>query len=71
MDLPTHPPVIVFPPVYGDPPFRRIEILRRPVGRAFTLAHVVEFARRAGLEDLDPRDPEQVGWHRGGPDVWG
>ena len=70
MDLPTEPPVIVFPPVQGDPPYRRVEIRHQAVGRAFTLDDVVEFARRAGLEDLDPYDPEQVGWHRGGPDVW-
>jgi hypothetical protein len=70
MDLPTDPPVIVFPPVYGDAPFRRVEIRHRPVGRAYRLADVIEFARRAGLEDLDPLDPEQVGWRRGGPDVW-
>ena len=68
-DLPTDPPVIVMAPA-GDPPYRRVEIRHQPVGKAYRIEDVVEFARRAGLEDLDPYDPEQVGWRHDGPDVW-
>jgi hypothetical protein len=59
-DLPPDPPIIVMEPA-GDPPYRRVEIQHQVVGKAYLIDDVIEFARRAGLEDLDPYDPEMVG----------
>jgi hypothetical protein len=70
-DPPTDPPVIVFPPVPDRPPYRRVEIRHQAAGKAYQIGDVIEFARRAGLDDLDPYDPEMVRWHHGGPDDWG
>jgi len=69
-DLPTDPPVVVHGVQAGRPPSRRVEIRHQAVGRAFSIEDVTEFLRRAGLEDADPRDPELVAWHDGGPDLW-
>ncbi|MEY9962396.1 hypothetical protein ABIA33_000422 [Streptacidiphilus sp. MAP12-16] len=65
-----HVPVVVHPVVDAIPPFRRVEILGTQVGKAYSLADVSEFCRRAGLEDGDAYDPGQVSWRGGGPDVW-
>lgn len=70
MDDQTPPPIQVGEPAEGRVPYRRVTIKGTPVGKATELADVVEFARRAGLEDLDPRDPALVTWHGGGPDEW-
>ncbi|MFD7628372.1 hypothetical protein ACFV7Q_20410 [Streptomyces sp. NPDC059851] len=44
-----------------------------PLGTAHSLADVLEFARRAGLDDpgalIDRNDPVIV-WTGGGPDTW-
>ena len=69
MDIPTDPPAIVMGPV-GDPAYRRMESRHEPVGKAYRIENVVEFARRAGLEDLDPYDPGMAGRRHGAPDVW-
>jgi hypothetical protein len=69
-DLPTDPPIVVHGLVAGTPPYRRVEIRHEPVGHAYGLADVAEFARRVGLEDLNPLDPEMVSWHGGGPEDW-
>ena len=69
-DLPTDPPIVVHGLVAGTPPYRRVEISHQVVGHAYGLADVAEFARRAGLEDLNPLDPEMVSWRDGGPEVW-
>lgn len=40
------------------------------LGRAYTPADVVEFLRRAGLEDVDLSEHGPIVWRGGGPDVW-
>ncbi|MGP3979815.1 hypothetical protein [Streptomyces sp. KR80] len=62
-----HPPVVVYPPLSGG---RRVEIRGQDVGRARRLADVIEFLRRAGLEDPDIEDPSLVEWRGGGSEVW-
>lgn len=51
-------------------PFRRVDILGEPVGKAYELADVAEFCRRAGLDEIDPATSDAVQWQGGGPDVW-
>lgn len=48
---------------------RRVRVGREILGVAYRPADVIEFGRRAGLEDLELTDPV-VEWHGGGPDVW-
>ncbi|MEU6756953.1 hypothetical protein [Streptomyces sp. NPDC046685] len=40
------------------------------LGRAHTPADVVEFLRRAGLEDVDLSEDGPIRWEGGGPEVW-
>jgi hypothetical protein len=61
------PPVVVHPPSSGG---RRVEIRGHDVGRALRLADVIEFLRRAGLEDPDIEDPTLVEWRGGHSGVW-
>jgi hypothetical protein len=63
-------PVVVGPLVSDGRPYRRVMIRGREVGRAYTLADVDEFCRRAGLEDPDLDDPQTVAWTGGGPEDW-
>ncbi|WP_042375141.1 hypothetical protein [Streptacidiphilus neutrinimicus] len=74
-DLPTehHHAHVVVHPVQDDAmtgPYRRVDILGEYVGKAFELADVAEFCRRAGLEELDLNAERMVEWIGGGPDVW-
>jgi hypothetical protein len=64
--------VVVHPAVNAEVvvPFRRVDILGTQVGKAYQLADVIEFMRRAGLGDLHCEDPDLVEWRGGGPDVW-
>ncbi|PWI45039.1 hypothetical protein [Streptomyces sp. ICBB 8177] len=48
---------------------RRVRVRNEVLGVAYDLADVIEFARRAGLIDVDPTDPV-VDWRGGGPEVW-
>jgi hypothetical protein len=68
-NLPTDPPVIVIGPA-GDPPYRRVEIRHQPVGKAYRVDDVVEFARRAGLDHLDLEADGSVQWIGGGSHQW-
>lgn len=64
--------IVVRPPAMDEkPPFRRVEILGTAVGKAYNLADVAEFARRAGLEDIDLANNDAVRWEGGGPGFWG
>jgi hypothetical protein len=64
--------IVVRPPVMDErPPYRRVEILGTVVGKAYGLQDVTEFARRAGLEDVDLANDESVRWEGGGPGFWG
>lgn len=75
-DLPTDPQrghhahVVVHPVVEGIRPFRRVDILGTQVGKAYSLADVAEFCRRAGLEVLDVEDPDFVERQGDGPHAW-
>jgi RimJ/RimL family protein N-acetyltransferase len=63
-------PVRVQPPGPGG---RRVVIHGQDAGLATGLADVLEFLRRAGLDDLDEADltnPDLVEWRGPGPDVW-
>jgi hypothetical protein len=63
--------VIVFPP--DEQGGRRVRAGSEILGRALGLADVVEFLRRAGLDEVDEayvRRTALVEWRGGGPDVW-
>jgi hypothetical protein len=62
-------PVIVYPP---DPRGRRVTIRSEHAGVATTVADLLEFLRRAGLDPGMVRldDDELIEWRGGGPDVW-
>jgi hypothetical protein len=49
---------------------RRVRVDAEILGVAYTRGDVQEFARRAGLEDVDLEDDALVDWHGGGPDYW-
>ena len=67
-----HAHVVVHRPVDGEAAiaYRNVDILGTRVGKAYRLEDVVEFMRRAGLEDVSYEDPQFVEWQGGGPDVW-
>lgn len=65
-----HAHVVVHPVVDATPPFRRVDILGTQVGKAYSLADVAEFCRRAGLEDVDLEVDGSVQWIGGGPHQW-
>lgn len=70
-DLPTDPPIVVHPVHGGTRPYRRVDIAHQSVGHAYSVADVIEFARRAGLENFDPYDADLVSWRVEGPEEWG
>ncbi|MFC1411378.1 hypothetical protein ACEZCY_17495 [Streptacidiphilus sp. N1-12] len=64
--------IVVRPPVRDEkPPYRRVEILGTVVGKAYGVEDVTEFARRAGLDDVDLANTDSVRWEGGGPGFWG
>ncbi|WP_042393562.1 hypothetical protein [Streptacidiphilus carbonis] len=64
--------IVVHPPTMTTrPPYRGVEILGTVVGKAYNVADVEEFARRAGLEDVDVAQSDAVAWVGGGPGFWG
>jgi hypothetical protein len=68
-DLPTDALIVVHAPRTGRPG-RRVEIRHQYVGTAFGPSDVVEFARHAGLDDLDVDDPGTVSWRGADIDTW-
>ena len=66
------PRVIVSPP--SPTGGRHVRVDGEILGVAYGMRDLVEFLRRAGLEDVDEdqlaRSP-MVEWRGGGPDVWG
>ena len=65
------PAVIVYPP--DEQGGRRVRIDGEISGCAFSLADVVEFLRRAGLDTVEDTDVASAGWiewRGGGPDHW-
>lgn len=64
-------PVVVHPP--SPTGGRWVAVDAAILGIAFGLQDVVEFLRRAGLEDIDELVVETsplIEWRGGGPDVW-
>jgi hypothetical protein len=49
---------------------RRVRVDAEILGVAYRREDVIEFARRAGLEDVDLDDEALVDWHGGGPEFW-
>ncbi|MDX6331540.1 MAG: hypothetical protein QOI83_3923 [Streptomycetaceae bacterium] len=64
------PPIVVSQVMPGDPPFRIVQIGGQQVGKAFSPVDVIEFARRAGLDDVDLDDPSVVQWVGGDKFKW-
>ncbi|MFI9101985.1 hypothetical protein ACIGXA_15825 [Streptomyces fildesensis] len=58
--------VVVHPLENGT---RRVTIGGTPVGRAYSLTDIVEFLRRAGLDDVELEDHPLIDWRGGGPEV--
>ncbi|RSO40136.1 hypothetical protein DMH15_16070 [Streptomyces sp. WAC 06725] len=63
--------VIVHPP--SPTGGRRVSVDGTILGLAYGWRDVVEFLRRAGLDEgaVRPDDPELIEWRGGGPDEWG
>lgn len=66
--MPRQPPVTIHPPHNGGG--RRVTIRGEPAGIARHLDDVLEFLRRAGLDDPDLHDPGLIDWRGGGPRDW-
>jgi hypothetical protein len=69
--MPPLPLVVVYPP--DEDGGRRVRAGGEILGRAYNLADLVEFMRRAGLDDWDDNDAYTSGlidWRGGGPDAW-
>jgi hypothetical protein len=63
-------PIVVSQVMAGDPLFRIVQIGGATVGKAFSIVDVIEFARRAGLDDVDLDDPSVVRWVGGDKYTW-
>ncbi|WP_432001573.1 hypothetical protein [Streptomyces sioyaensis] len=66
-------PITVYPP--DDEGGRRVRARARGqeqiLGRAFSLADLTEFLRRAGLDPDEVKlDGPLIEWQGGGPEVW-
>ncbi|MEW2519046.1 hypothetical protein [Actinacidiphila alni] len=62
------PPITVHPPGPGGG--RRVTIRGTDVGRAHRIADLVEFLRRAGLDDVEVEQTDLIQWLGGGADTW-
>lgn len=65
------PLVVVYPP--DEDGGRRVRADGQILGRAYSLDDLVEFMRRAGLDDWDTNDAYTSGlidWRGGDPDAW-
>jgi beta-lactamase superfamily II metal-dependent hydrolase len=63
-------PVVVYPPGPGG---RRVTVRGEHAGTATSVVDVLEFLRRAGLDDLDVVElshPDLIEWRGGGPQEW-
>ncbi|MCX3062830.1 hypothetical protein [Streptomyces beihaiensis] len=66
-DVEGYPQVVVHA---GQPGGRRVTIRGEDAGLARSFDDVVEFLRRAGLDDAPLDDPEFVEWRGGGSAIW-
>ncbi|WP_411140270.1 hypothetical protein [Streptomyces sp. x-80] len=64
----AHPPVVVHPPSPSGG--RRVSAGGEILGLAYGPRDLVEFLRRAGLDEDAIEDPQLIEWRGGGPDVW-
>ncbi|MET7638680.1 hypothetical protein [Streptomyces sp. NPDC005438] len=60
--------IVVYPP--SESGGRRVRAGEQILGTAYSRRDLVEFLRRAGLEDPDLEDPGLVEWRGGGAEVW-
>jgi hypothetical protein len=62
--------VIVYPP--SESGGRRVSVDGEDLGLAYSVADLLEFIRRAGLDPdaVDITDPWLFEWRSAGPDVW-
>ncbi|MFI7382683.1 hypothetical protein [Streptomyces sp. NPDC049813] len=65
--LDGYPTVVVHA---AQPGGRRVAIQGEDVGLATSRADVVEFLRRAGLQDAPLDDPDFIEWRGGGSAMW-
>lgn len=61
-------PIVVYPPAATGG--RRVRAGGEILGTAYNPGDLVEFLRRAGLDDPNLTDPGLIEWRGGGPDVW-
>ncbi|WP_329163940.1 hypothetical protein OHB49_28925 [Streptomyces sp. NBC_01717] len=64
-------PIVISPP--SPTGGRRVRVDGEILGLAHGLRDVVEFLRRAGMDDIDEDDvilSSLIEWRGGGPDVW-
>jgi hypothetical protein len=64
-------PVVVYPP--DEDGGRRVRINDEIAGRAYNIRDIVEFLRRAGIENANGvwvRRSSLIEWRGGGFDVW-
>lgn len=61
------PPITVHPLTASG---RRVTIRGQDVGRAHRIEDLVEFLRRAGLDDIEVEETDLIEWLGGGADIW-
>ncbi|WP_407553101.1 hypothetical protein QOM21_23970 [Streptomyces sp. Pv4-95] len=68
--MPGNPPVVVHPPSPSGG--RRVTVDGEILGLAYGPRDVVEFLRRAGLDEnvISIDDPQLIEWRGGGSDEW-
>jgi hypothetical protein len=55
-------PIVVAGVQHGEPPFRIVLVDGEPVGEAFSIVDVIEFALHSGVEHVDLGDPSVIRW---------
>ncbi|MDJ0461036.1 hypothetical protein [Streptomyces sp. H27-C3] len=61
-------PVTVYPPEPDGG--RRVVVGGEPLGRAHRVEDVVEFLRRAGLDQIEVEETDLIDWRGVGPEQW-
>ncbi|MFD4231263.1 hypothetical protein [Streptomyces sp. NPDC058545] len=64
-------PVVVYPP--DESGGRRVRVDGEILGMAHSVRDVMEFLRRAGMDDIDEDDvimSSLIDWRGGGPEMW-
>jgi hypothetical protein len=63
-------PIVVSGVQHGEPPLRTVLVNGEPVGEAFSIVDVIEFALHSGLEHVDLDDPSVIRWMGGDKFTW-